>query len=461
MALSPAELPASVGRIVSRCLEKAREMRFQSARDLAFGLEVLAQTPLTAPSRAYRFGWARHRVLPWAVVASLAVTLAITFYQLPRPRSVQTTTPYRLSVDLGADAALAPFNVQFGNALTISPDGTTLAFVAQRNPDVTPQLYVRRLDEQRAKALPGTEGANAPFFSPDGTWIGFDTGLQVKRSLSRVARRLSWRTKPRSAAPPGMMTPRSCCRLGKRRGLRLTRVPPSGGTPSPLTTLAEGESIHVWPQLLPGGKAVLYTSSRVTSAFNDANLVVQPLPAGTSKVVQRGGYHGLYLRSGHIIYAHDGALYAFPFDADRLELAGPAVRVLDGLASNAITGGVQFSVSDSGTLVYLPGRSLGTGAPLDLVDRAGAYNIAACHARELVYTRVRARRSASGFLHSRRAVRSRRHLGARSGRSATRSRHVRPGIGRETGVDTRRPAYYVRVRPWRSAIGTELVLATG
>ena len=95
---------------------------------------------------------------------------------------------------------------------------------------------------------------------------------------------------------------------GQTPGIRLMRVPPSGGTPSPLTTLAEGEGIHVWPQLLPGGKAVLYTSSRVTSAFNDANLVVQPLPAGTGKVVQRGGYHGVYVRSGHILYVHDGAL---------------------------------------------------------------------------------------------------------------------------------------------------------
>ena len=371
VVLSPAELPASVERIVSRCLEKAREMRFQSARDLAFGLEGLANTPLSSRSRAYWFGWIRKPALPWAVVASLAATLAVTFYQSPVPRSVQTTTPYRLSVDLGADAALAPFNVQFGNALAISPDGTTLAFVAQRNPGVTPQLYVRRLDEQRAKALPGTEGANAPFFSPDGTWIGFDTGLQVKKVAVTggaplvVANETSFRGAAWNADATLVLSP------GQTPGVRLMRVPPSGGTPSPLTTLAEDEVIHVWPQLLPGGKAVLYTSSHVTGAFNDANLVVQSLPVGTSKVVQRGGYHGLYVRSGHIIYAHDGALYALPFDADRLESTGPAVRVLDGLASNAITGGVQFSVSDSGTLVYLPGRSLGTGAPLDLVDRQG------------------------------------------------------------------------------------------
>ena len=126
-----------------------------------------------------------------------------------------------------------------------------------------------------------------------------------------------------------------------------------------MTTLAEGEAIHAWPQVLPGGHAVLYTSSRVTSAFNDANLVVQPLPTGTPTVIQRGGYHGVFVRSGHILYVHDGALLAIPFDVDRLEPTGSAVRVLDGLGSNGITGGAQFSVSDSGTLVYRAGPSLG------------------------------------------------------------------------------------------------------
>ena len=81
-------------------------------------------------------------------------------------------------------------------------------------------------------------------------------------------------------------------------GTRLLRVSAAGGKAEPLTSLAEGEVIQVWPQVLPGGRAVLYTGSSIPGAYNDANLVVQSLPGGEPKVVQRGGYHGRYLPSG-------------------------------------------------------------------------------------------------------------------------------------------------------------------
>ena len=73
-------------------------------------------------------------------------------------------------------------------------------------------------------------------------------------------------------------------------------------------------------RFLPGGKGVLYTGSGVPGAYNDANIMVQPLPGGTPKVVHRGGYHGRYLASGHLVYIHDGTLFAAPFDLGRLEV---------------------------------------------------------------------------------------------------------------------------------------------
>ena len=89
--------------------------------------------------------------------------------------------------------------------------------------------------------------------------------------------------------------------------------------------------IQVWPQVLPGSKAVLYTSSGTTGAYNDADLVVHVLPHGPRKVVQRGGYHGRYLSSGHLVYIHDGTLFAAPFDLDRLEMTGEPVPALGGV----------------------------------------------------------------------------------------------------------------------------------
>ncbi len=371
-ATSPAGLPPALERIVFRCLEKGRDTRFQSARDLAFALDVLSRTDLSAPRRAQQWSWIRARALLWGLAAGLVVALGAVLANWAPWRSVRSPLPLRLTVDLGADAPLGPLSTQFGNAVTISPDGSTLVFVGQPNSEAVPQLYVRRLDEPPATALPGTENANAPFFSPDGAWIGFDTGLELKKVAVTggapivLASVLS----PRGASWSGdgtlLFSP------GQTPGVRVMRLPSTGGAATPVTTLGEGDAIHGWPQVLPDGNAVLYTSSRVTAAFNDANLVVQPLPAGPAKVVQRGGYHGVYVRSGHILYVHDGTLFALPFDADRLEPAGPSVRVLDGLGSNAITGGAQFSVSDTGTLVYRAGPSLGAGAPLDLVDHQGA-----------------------------------------------------------------------------------------
>jgi serine/threonine-protein kinase len=154
-------------------------------------------------------------------------------------------------------------------------------------------------------------------------------------------------------------------------GTVLWRVSSDGGKPEPLTSLVEGEQVHAWPQVLPGGKAVLYTSNHVSSAFNEAQIVVQSLQSGARRVVHNGGFHGRYLNSGHLVYIHDGTLFAAAFDLDRLELAGKPVAVLPGVASNAANGGAQFSVSDNGMLAYLPGRAEGLARSLQFMDRDG------------------------------------------------------------------------------------------
>ena len=113
------------------------------------------------------------------------------------------------------------------------------------------------------------------------------------------------------------------------------------------------------------GKAVLYTSQGAINGVDNANIVVQPLPTGARMVVPPGGFYGRYLPSGHLVYMHEGTLFVAPFDLNRLEVAGQPVPALDGVAVN-VTTGAQFAVAGNGTLVYLPGQSVGSDAPIRL-----------------------------------------------------------------------------------------------
>src|SRR5262249_32490122 len=157
-------------------------------------------------------------------------------------------------------------------------------------------------------------------FSPDGRWIGFFANGSLKKisinggpsiPLAPVAndRGGGW-------GPDG-----SIVFTAAAASAGLQRVSESGGKPENLTTLAADENTHRWPHVLPDGKAVLYTSRGASAQqFDEANIVVKALPAGVPKVVVRGGYHGKYVASGHIVYIHDGTLWAAPFSLNRLEV---------------------------------------------------------------------------------------------------------------------------------------------
>ena len=146
----------------------------------------------------------------------------------------------------------------------------------------------------------------------------------------------------------------------------------AGGTPEIVTTpdQATGAFSHRRPQALLGGKAVLFTTA-VGGNFEGANIVVQSLPNGPRKVVQRGGYYGRYLRSGHVVYMHEGTLFAAPFDLGRLELIGPPAPVLEGVKANTGNAGAQFAFSDRGTLVFQPGQTVGADVPIQWMDKDG------------------------------------------------------------------------------------------
>ena len=369
----PAETPAAIRRLLRRCLQKDRSRRLADAADALLEIdEALAPPSGDAPLVT---GATAHRRPAWvpvaAGVAGLALGAAVAFLAWAPWRGTPAARPLRLSADPGTDRALA---ADLTDSLALSPDGTMAAFVATPAAEGKPQLFVRPLAQLRATPLAGTDAASSPFFSPDGLWVAFFADDKLKKVAvaggavvticdAENGRGGSWGDDGEivfSPYAPGV--------AAERTGL--LRVPAAGGVPRLITSLSDRETTQRWPQLLPGGKAVLFTTSRNAGDYGDANLVIQPLPDGARKVVQAGGFHGRYLSSGHLAYIRDGTLFAAPFDLDRLALTGEPVPIFDDLQSNVSTGAAQFAESASGTFMYLAGRKT-AGVPISWLDREG------------------------------------------------------------------------------------------
>jgi len=368
-AALPAAMPGKGRDLLRHCLQKDNRLRLRDAGDA----QIEIQDALTAPAVTVAAtaapttrGW-RGRVA-WAA-AGVFVLTAIAFaigFVLRTPNPPQQM---RLIAEIGADASLY---TAFGPSAILSPDGTRLAFLAS-GADQKRRIYVRSLDQLQATALSGTENATDPFFSPDGQWIGFFADGKLKKisvqggaavTLCDVAneRGGSWGADGTIVFTPDLQVP-------------LSKVSSAGGTPRPLTTLDKqtGEITQRWPQVLPGGKAVLFASGTHPSSYEDSDIVVYSMASGQRKTVQRGGLYARYLPSGHVVYIHEGALFAVPFDLKRLEVAGQPALILEGVVTAPTNGGAQFSFSETGNLVYVEGRAGGQNVSIYWMDHQGKF----------------------------------------------------------------------------------------
>jgi serine/threonine-protein kinase len=363
----PATVPAGVQTLLHACLVRDPKQRL---RDIGEARRALERTGATEPAAMGVAPPSWLRVLPWALAAiGLAFGARSLWTPLPAP-----ARPLRLSLEVGADVSLDVSDA--GSAAILSPDGSLLVFVGRVNVAERPQLFLRRLDQLTAAPLPGTQGARTPFFSPDGQWVAFFADGQLKRIAVNGGAAVVLANAP---APRGgtwsedgtiFFTPGSL-------GVGLSRVSSSGGATEVLTRPdpAAGEATHRWPQALPGAKAVLFTAHDRVGGYEDASIVVQRLPGGPKKVIVRGGYHGRYLASGHIVYMHEGTLFAIPFDLARLEAAGTAVPVIQDVIGSPFTAGAEFAFSERGTLVYLPGRGASAMRSIHWLDRTGKLSL--------------------------------------------------------------------------------------
>ena len=370
-AALPADVPAHVRTLLKGCFQKDRKARLGDIAVVRFLLDQGMTLPAGQTS-SVKTGTRSRAYAIWA--AALVLISASAVFLLWRPRQVDRVPAplLRLTANIGADASLLD---GLGASSVLSPDGTVMAFVAAKNPGEGLALYVRRLDQLQATLLSGTEGAANPFFSPDGKAIGFFSngklrkvpvagGSPVTLCDAAAGRGGSW-------APDGSIyfTP-----VGGPKVV-IQRVSSDGGTPANIVPLGEGEATQRWPQVLPGGRTLLFTSSQTLGNYATANIIAQPLPDGPRKVLVKGATYGRYVESGHLLYFRDRTLFAVPFDLATLEVTGPAVPFLENVRVNGVSGGAQFDASSTGTLVYAAAETVSDTSPIQWLDRRGQLSV--------------------------------------------------------------------------------------
>jgi eukaryotic-like serine/threonine-protein kinase len=359
--------PAALDRVVKKCLAKGPEKRWQAASDLYDELKWIAEGPgqtatistavSTSKKLSQTFVWAAA-----AVVACVIVGIAAWILKPAPPRPVT-----RFTMSLPPGQVLQTVRP----AIAISPDGTRLVYSAGQSA-ITTQLYVRPMDGLEARPISGTEGGTTPFFSPDGQWVGFSAGGKLKKIdlnggapvslagdlLPAGVLGASWSSQGTIAFAPQATGP-------------IMQVSDSGGNPQPLTRLAKGEAGDVLPQLLPGGRGLLFVySPALTPTAPNSTVAAQSLVTGERQDLLQVQGQGItipsYASAGYLVYSQGSNLMAAAFDPQRLAITGAAVPVIEGVLPPG-----QFSFSSTGTLVYVPGSVRARQLKLVWVNRMG------------------------------------------------------------------------------------------
>ena len=284
-----------------------------------------------------------------AIALAAAAVLAILAWAASRLPGRPTRGVTRFSVEFRE-----PLAALYLPVAALSPDATRLVFVSESAG--TTRLHLRTMDALEATPVPGTEGAHAPFFSPDGGAVGFYAAGELQTvALNGVGSPHPIQSiyTPRGAAwgDDGWIyfTPGSAGEIW--------RVPATGGDAEQVSTLAGSEWSHRWPEVLPGAGAILFTvaDDALVTGFDEARIFVQSLSTGTRRLLVDGGSYPRYA-AGRLVFARDASLYAAPFDPERLVLTGTAVEVLAGVRRFPINGAAQFALARDGSLAYVPGR---------------------------------------------------------------------------------------------------------
>jgi serine/threonine protein kinase/Tol biopolymer transport system component len=365
--LLPANIHSRVREVIIRCLQKEQKKRYRDIGEAEYEIEQALADPdgvLVPPIAAVRCRQRLRQSLPWiAAVFILGLIIAgIAGWNLkpsflPEPRQV---TRFPLDAD-----GITPMT-----GMAISRDGSRLVYAATK--DGIQQLFLRARNQMTATPIQDTNDASYPFFSPDGNWIGFFTGSELKKvSLSGGLSQAICKVGLRAGATWG---PDDSIVFASMNSPGLMRVSASGGEPQSLTKSETGPGGHRWPEFLPDGKSLLFTIMKGTAGWQ---LAVMSMETKIHHVLT-DGTDGHFV-SGYLVFAREGSLWTAPFDGKRLVLTGKASPVVEGVQVNS-GGWAQYALANDGTLAYLPGGPSAylpgglTGATLNRltwVDRQG------------------------------------------------------------------------------------------
>ena len=367
-------IPENVDAAVRCALEKLAADRFPSAKDFvrALGEKHFRHGEAVESAAASTGTWKGSTMAPSALALVFGLALG---WSLLSPGPPTPVIRYSLALSPGEELAGGIVRPR----IALSPDGERLLYVGPGD-GVGNRLWVRQRDELQGTQLFGSEGAQSPFFSPDGTQFGFSRDNDGTLELLVASF---------SGGAPLTLVDTLVGRDGGSWGSDdfiyydgltgggtrgIMRVPATGGTPEQVTTvdIERGETDHVWPHTLPGANGLIFTVIRNTN-LTDADIGVtgvSEVMSGDHQILTRGVV-AKYTTSGQLLYVStEGTLFAAPFDASGLELTGEDVEVATGLNVRT-TGAVDFALSNTGRLAYVTGSLSPRYGELLWVDRSG------------------------------------------------------------------------------------------
>ncbi len=366
-AALPPGTPRRVREILRRCLQRDPKQRMHDIADVRIALEEDDADAWAGPDARPAAAPRRSPLLPWGIAAACAAAAMLLGWHILRTPASAGVPVVRVAVNL-------PSGIGLGAAewpiVALSPDGTRLAITGTA--DGVSQLYLRRLDRDELTLLPGTRGATRPFFSPDGRWIAFTAATRLKKV----------------ALDGGLVV--DLCQAGWGGGtwgrdgrIIFTReynsglwsVPDGGGTPQQLTVPDKkaNELGHWWPQILPDGKTVIFTS--LGTPIDKSRILARSLESGQQQVLLEGATFGRVTPSGQLLFARTETVMAAPFDAGRVTVTGPGVPIAEGVLFTPQNAASQFAVSDAGMLAFIRTTAVSRTQKLVTVDRKGTVRI--------------------------------------------------------------------------------------